>query len=119
MKSNLMRIVGRLLILTMLALPFQTVQAGMIGTDQIAASGGAAMQRANLLGTMSRPDVASQLQSLGVDPASAKARVDAMTDAEVQSLAGKLGALPAGADSSGWGWAILIALVIWAWYSYR
>jgi hypothetical protein len=118
MKATMMRIVGRLLIVSMLALPFQTANAGMIGTDQIASGGSAQVQRANLMRTISRADVAGQLQSLGVDPASAKARADAMTDAEVQSLASNINALPAGADS-GWGWAILIALVIWAWYSYK
>jgi hypothetical protein len=120
MNATIMRIIGRLLIVSMLALPFQTtVNAAMIGTDQAASAPSALAQRANLLSTVARPDVARQLQALGVDANTAKERVAAMTDAEVQSLAGNIGALPAGADSSGWGWAILIALVIWAWYSYR
>jgi hypothetical protein len=118
MNATIMRIIGRLLIVSMFALPFQTVQAAMIGTDQVASGATAQIQRANLLGTVSRPDVANQLQALGVDANTAKERVAAMTDAEVQSLANNVGALPAGADS-GWGWAIVLALVIWAWYSYR
>lgn len=117
MKSTMMRIIGRLLIASMLALSFQAANAGMIGTDQVA-SGTSQMQRTAVLNTMSRPDVANQLQSLGVDANTAKERVAAMTDAEVQSLANSMGTLPAGADTS-WGWVILIALVIWAWYSYR
>jgi hypothetical protein len=119
MKTTMMRIIGRLLILSMLALPFQTVQAGMIGTDQIASNATVEAQRATLARTIDRPDVARQLQSLGVDATTAKERVAAMTDAEVQSLANNLGTLPAGANSSAWGWAIVIALVIWAWYAYK
>jgi hypothetical protein len=119
MNATIMRIIGRLLIVSMLALPFQTtVNAAMIGTNQVASTGSAQMQRAHLLSTVARPDVTNQLQALGVDAATAKERVAAMTDAEVQNLAADINALPAGADS-GWGWAILIALVIWAWYSYK
>ncbi len=118
MNATIMRIIGRLLIVSMFVLPFQA-QAAMIGTDQVASAGSAQMQRANLLNTVARPDVARQLQALGVDAATAKERVAAMTDAEVQSLANNINALPAGANSAGWGWAIVIALAIWAWYAYR
>jgi len=119
MKSTMMRLIGRLLIVSMLALPFQTVQAGMIGTDQIASGATAQMQRSTVIRTIDRPDVANQLQALGVDASIAKERVASMTDAEVQSLANSLNTLPAGADNAAWGWAIVVALVIWAWYSYR
>lgn len=119
MNSRIMRIVGRLLIISMLALPFQTVHAGMIGTTQALSAANTDAQRAGLVRTMARADVTSQLQTLGVDAKSAQERVAAMTDAEVQSLANQVNALPAGADNAAWGWAILIALVIWAWYSYR
>lgn len=119
MKTTMMRLIGRLLIVSMLVLPFQTVQAGMIGTDQIASNATTQAQRANLARTIARPDVTSQLQALGVDANAAKERVAAMTDAEVQSLANNLSTLPAGANNAAWGWAIVIALVIWAWYSYK
>lgn len=119
MNATIMKIIGRLLIVSMFALPFQTVQAAMIGTDQVASAAGAGVQRANLLNTVARPDVARQLQSLGVDATTAKERVAAMTDAEVQSLANNINALPAGANNAAWGWALVIALAIWAWYSYR
>lgn len=118
MKSTVMRLIGRLLIVSMLAFSFSSARAGMIGTDQVASTPSAQMQRANLMRSVDRTDVARQLQSLGVDAATAKERVAAMTDAEVQSLVGQVNALPAGADS-GWAWAIVIALAIWAWYSWR
>lgn len=117
MKFAAIRMVCRFLVLSMMLLPFQTIQAGMIGTDQIASVAGAQAERAAVLSLMSRTDVASQLQALGLDPKVAKDRVGAMTDEEVRSLAGKLDSLPAGA-TSGWVWAavVIIAIVIWfAW----
>ena len=56
--------------------------------------------------------------SLGVDPASAKDRVAAMTDPEVRSLADRIQSMPAGADSAG---TILLLVVIgfavwWIWF---
>ena len=51
----------------------------------------------------------SQLQSLGISPAAAQARVSAMTDAEVANVAGKIDSLPAGGFS---GWAAAAALIV-------
>jgi len=53
------------------------------------------------------------VQALGLDPASAKDRVAAMTDSEVQSLAGRINSMPAGADSSGVVLLIIVIAVIW------
>ena len=111
------RMICRFLVLSMMLLPFQTIQAGMIGTDQMASVASAQADRASVLSLMSRSDVASQLQTLGLNPKVAADRVAAMTDEEVRSLAGQLDSLPAGA-TSGWVWAavIIIAVVIWfAW----
>jgi len=49
---------------------------------------------------MSRADAERSLKALGVDAESAKQRVDALTDAEVISLADKIGSLPAGGNLS-------------------
>ena len=88
--------------------PMQLANAGMIGTDQ-AASVASQADRNTVLQFLGRADVTSQLQSLGVDPAAVKDRVAAMTDQEVQSLAGKIHSMPAGADSTG---TILLLIVI-------
>jgi hypothetical protein len=45
-----------------------------------------------------------------VDPQTARDRVAAMTDEEVHALAGKVAALPAGADS-GLAWVLVVVLV--------
>ena len=98
--------------------PFQLAQASMIGTDQVASVSKA--DRTALLNTLSRSDVASQLQLLGIDPALAKERVQAMTDEEATTLANRLDAMPAGGISDGAAvlLIILIAAGVW-WYLYK
>ena len=112
MTSVMKRALCNLLIVLMAWTPFHMAYAGVISTDQAV---GASSQgdRAAVLAAISRSDVSSQLQSLGLDQATAKDRVAALTDEEVRSLNGQLQALPAGGD----GWAvaavILIAVLIW------
>jgi len=110
--------ISRLLIALMIWMPYQIATAGMIGTDQVAASTSAQSDRSTVHNFLSRADVASQLQSLGIDPSTARDRVAAMTEQEVQSLAGRINALPAGGDIS-WGAILLIALIAaaawWFW----
>jgi hypothetical protein len=69
-------------------------QAGLIGTDQVAAP--QLNDRDRVKAALDRPDVAQKLQMLGVLPADAKSRVDALTDAEVATLAKQIDLLPAG-----------------------
>lgn len=111
MNSAITRMFCRLLIVLMAWMPMHVVQAGIISTDQAVAS--AQADRAAVLNLISRADVASQLQALGVDPATAQDRVAALTDDEVRSLAGKLQSLPAGADATGVVVVIIIAVLIW------
>lgn len=109
------RIICRMLVLLMIWTPYQVAQAGMIGTDQVVQSAAAA-ERSAVLNFVSRADVAGQLAAMGLDPATAKDRVAAMTDEEVRYLAGKIDAMPAGADGAGLLLLILIIAVIWwAW----
>lgn len=114
MKPVLIRLISRVLLVSMLAAPFQAVQAGMIGTDQVAVQS----EREAVLSAMSRPEVVSQLQSLGVDVSVAKDRVAAMTDAEVRHLAGQVDAAPAGAKLTTWSAIFLIAIAVWVYYAY-
>jgi hypothetical protein len=105
----------RLLIVLMAWTPYQIAQAGMIGTDQVVSSASQA-DRGTVLNFVSRGDVANQLQALGLDPATAKDRVAAMTDDEVRNIAGKIEAMPVGADATGLLLLIIIiALIWWAW----
>jgi hypothetical protein len=117
MKSAWARMLCRLLMVLMMCSPMQFAQAGMIGTDQVASAASQA-DRSTVLDFLGRAEVASQLQALGVDVATAKDRVAAMTDQELQQLAGKIQSMPAGADSTG---VILLLVVVgvvvwWIWF---
>jgi uncharacterized membrane protein len=116
MKSVWANTVCRMLVVLMIWSPYQIAQAGMIGTDQVVQTPQA--DRGAVLGFVTRADVAGQLQAFGLDPATAKDRVAAMTDDEVRYLAGRINAMPAGANNSG---AVLLLIIIiaaviwWAW----
>jgi hypothetical protein len=105
------------LVALMVWMPYQIATASMIGTDQVVTSSPQA-DRTTVLNFLNRSDVAGQLQSLGLDPSTAKDRVAAMSDQEVQSLAGRINSLPAGADIS-WGGVLLVILIVaavwWFW----
>jgi hypothetical protein len=105
------RTLCRLLIVLMAWMPVHFAQAGIISTDQVVAS--AQADRAAVLNLISRSDVASQMQAMGLDAATAKDRVAALTDDEVRSLADKLQALPAGADGTAIVILILIGVLVW------
>jgi hypothetical protein len=108
----------RLLVALMIWMPYQIATAGMIGTDQVVASTSQA-ERTTVLNFLTRSDVTNQLNSLGIDPSNAKDRVAAMTDQEVQSLAGRINAMPAGASDAGvLLLIILIAAAVW-WFWQR
>jgi hypothetical protein len=108
-------LISRLLIVSMMLLPFQTIHAGMVGTEQVSAVASAQASRDALLNTLARAEVAGQLQSMGIDAGAAKARVGAMTDDEVRTLQGQIDALSAGALST-WTWIAIVAGVILVWY---
>jgi hypothetical protein len=91
-------------------------QAGMIGTDQVAAPAAQQADRMTLLNMLGRSDVASQLQALGIDPAQAKDRVGAMTDQEVATLVGRVDSLPAGAMSDGAAVVLIIIIIAAIWW---
>jgi hypothetical protein len=114
--QGLVKMISRLLVVSLFMLPFQTVQAGMVSTDQVSATA----QRAMVQSMVSRADVASQLQSMGIDSATAQARIAAMTDSEVQSLANQMDSLPAGGkSSSGWWIAAVVVIAILIWYNWK
>ena len=82
--------------------------AGMVGTDQVVPAN---QEREKIKALAARPEVAKKLESLGVLPKDAAARVDALTDEEVQSLAARIDALPAGAMSDT-NWLLVIVVIL-------
>jgi len=104
----------RVLVVSLLALSFQTAHAGLIGADQAAGSS-APTERAMLLSTLDRSDVAAQLQAAGVDPLAARERVRTMSDQEVHAMAQDIQAAPAGGMSD-WAWVAVIVIAALVWY---
>ncbi len=94
------RVISQLLVMILIVLPFPT-QAALIGTAEIIASAQTQSDRDKVRDFVARADVQKQLQSFGLNPETAKDRVNALTDQEVQHLAGKIASLPAGAISGG------------------
>lgn len=83
--------------------------AGLIGTDQTVAM---TEERERIRDFLSRDDVQIELQNRGVDAESAKARVDSLSDAEVQQIAGKMDELPAAGDFFGFVLVVFLVLLI-------
>jgi hypothetical protein len=100
------RLVSVVLIVSMLGMGLPLpAQAGMLPTDSVVAS----PAKERVTGFLNRSDVRAQLESMGVNPADAKARVASLTDDEAAQLAAKIDNLPAGGDGFG---ALVGALLI-------
>ena len=111
--SKMKKMTCKVLVVSTLMLSLTTARAGLISPEQ-AAPTTAPAERTLLLSTLDRTDVASRLQSLGVDPGAAKERVAGMTDQEVRTLVQDLQTGPAGGiDTAGWVAIIVIALAVW------
>lgn len=119
MKSTMKRMTCRALVVSLLALSFQTANAGMIGADQAAAASAAQTERGMVMSLLDRAETTAQLQAQGIDSTLARERVAAMTDQEVHALAQDIQTAPAGAISTaGWVAIVLVAGLIW-YYAYR
>jgi hypothetical protein len=81
------------------------VQAGMIETP-------AASERQRVKELVARPELAQQLKQMGIAPEEIQGRIDAMTDEEVRSLAGRLNAVPAGGDVTTQEWLLIIIVIL-------
>ena len=69
---------------------------------------------------LTRTDVVRQFETLGLSASTAQDRVNAMTQEEINRIAGKIDTLPAGATSSGVWWAVgLLVIGLIVWYVYK
>ncbi|HEY6722345.1 MAG TPA: PA2779 family protein [Burkholderiales bacterium] len=92
---------ARLLVLSMcyLGLPIPAAQAELVATDQVEVQQQSRLSARERLGSLfDRADVRTELERYGVSAEEAKARVNALSDDEVERLAGRLDSLPAGGD---------------------
>lgn len=74
-----------------LALAMPQAYAGMISAEDEA--------RTRVKSMLERPELAAEIEKMGIAPQEAQSRVDAMTPAEVSQLAGRIDALAAGGQS--------------------
>ncbi|MDH3309851.1 MAG: PA2779 family protein [Gammaproteobacteria bacterium] len=95
--------VSHLVVLGMLALSlhFPAANAAMVGTEAVVNAAQVQQSRERIVSTLNRDDVKAQLMARGVDPSQVQARLDSLTDEEVQTLATKMDQLPAGGDGLG------------------
>jgi poly-D-alanine transfer protein DltD len=114
---RLYKLIAQILIVSMVWMPF-SIHAGMVGTDQVVASAQDQLNRDKVASFMSRSDVVKQLESFGISASSAKERVNAMTQDEVNKVAGKIDSMPTGAGDEWWIVAVIvIGIIIWlVWY---
>ena len=80
----------------MLACPYQSALAAMIGTESIINVDRNQSPRDYLNDLLAREDIQAALVSQGIDPQEAQARIDGLSDAEVNDIVNKLDQLPAG-----------------------
>jgi hypothetical protein len=86
--------------------------AGVIGTEQYLDSIDRQHDIERIDATLAREDVQRQMEQLGVEPAEAMARVDALTDRELETLADHLDELPAGGSLLALFGVVFIVLLI-------
>jgi hypothetical protein len=69
-------------------------------------------ERERLMALLERPEMAQQLEKMGIPAAEARARVAAMSEAEVLALAGKLDAAPAGGALNNQDFLFIIIVIL-------
>ena len=107
---NLNRTVARVLVVSLctLGLPIPVAQAELVATDRVEAT---RQDGRELLGSLfDRADVRAALERHGVSADEAKARVNALSDDEVERLAAQFESLPAA--GSGFETALLLGVLV-------
>jgi hypothetical protein len=86
--------------------------AGVVSTADAIAAHEATGARALVDATLARADVRAQLEGMGVDPADVAGRLAALTDQEIESLAGQIEDAPAGGDALAVIGIVFVVLII-------
>ena len=119
MKIHLNRNIARILVVSMcsLGLPVPVAQAELVATDRIDGAGQAWLPARERLGLLlDRTDVRAALERHGVSADDARARVNALSDDEVERVAARFDSLPAagnGFESVLWiGFLVFVILLV-------
>ena len=103
------RWIARFLIVCMVGIGFpMQANAGVVTTDELTTS----VEKERVKSFLDRAEVRAQLQNMGVDADSARARVDALTDSEANELAARMDELAAGGNVLGILLTVFIILLI-------
>ena len=109
-RSN--RLLTYLVLFSLIALSIHgpAAQAGLIGTEAIVHAGQAQQARDRVQAMFERDEVRQQLLARGVDADQVQARLNALSEKELQQLAAHADELPAGGDALGL--AVFVFLVL-------
>jgi hypothetical protein len=113
MMSSLMK---RIIVLLVSVSFFSTYSlpawSGIVTTDQLLQQQLEVLNKSSLVAMLDRDDVRQQLVERGVDPEYAKARIAALSDAQIEELRDSIDTLPAGSGVVGILIAVLLVLII-------
>jgi hypothetical protein len=100
--------------LTTLSIIVAPVQAAMVNTAEVLKQNQYNIARERLHVFIDRSEVRKHLEAWGVNPEEAKARVNSLTDHEIEKIAASIDRLPAGGDGLGAivGAALIVFLVL-------
>jgi hypothetical protein len=90
----------------------QPALAGIVGTAEAVAASRGESPRAVVDATLARADVRAQLADMGVDPAAIEGRLAALSEQEIETLAGQIESAPAGGDALAVIGVVFLVLVI-------
>ena len=100
---------------------YQSVSAAMIGTETVLRPNHHQNTRDCLHDLISREDIQKILVARGINPHEAKARIDGLSDDELEMISEKIADLPAGGDATGFiiivGIVIIFAIIIVEYFS--
>jgi len=95
---------------------YQSASAAMIGTEILLKADRSQNTRDYLHDLISREDIQKLLVARGINPHEAEARINSLSDDEIEMLSGILADLPAGGDATGFivivGAVIIILILI-------
>lgn len=96
---------------TLMGLPM-AASADIVPTEEVLSATTSVANRDRVFNFLNRADVRQGLQEQGLDAELALARVNAMTDAEVAQLAGRIDQAPAGGEVLGLLFTVFIILLV-------
>lgn len=110
--SKMRRLICWMMAVLLSFTPLMTAQAAFSGTGTLVEDSTGTGQVAQVLQQLQNQQVQEQLRALGVSPEAVQARIQRMTDQELQQLGGSIGEWDAGGDALGLVAAIFLVFVI-------